>query len=423
MRPRRACSLCIELAAVLAVVALAAGCQGLQDAEAKLGVGSTSWWNPAKSAALRADLGSFVQEFGRLTADTADDISARTDHAQVMKACLLWKTRMIEQVQARVAERDRLVALLDTWALCRRQLIYLEGGPGSKLFGRYQPEAVAAARQALTLIERLASRYIPKDKIAPLQEQIERFARRHPIEGVFSARRPASLSFDTAVLNTVTSIIDIPLTPFTTVSSIEEGIGDLNVTAERLVGVAQDMPRQARWQTQVLLMALEQTPAVRAFVQSVQRLSEAPTALPGEVREQLDAFLRDIEKDPSCQSALRSIERISTLPTQTADQVDRILASVDRNPTAQSVVVSVAKVSTSAERLSRTAESLPEDLERTINNSAEVVQARAETLIDRASYRAAQLLLLGFALVVLLIVLLRLWRKRPAPIDDEPGPP
>ena len=411
--------LALKVTTLLALAWLAVGCGALRKAETQFAETKTPWWNPAKSSALRSDLDAFEREFERLVEDTSDEIAAEGATPRVLRACLLWKTRMIAQAQDKISDRDTLVALLDTWALCLRQEIYLQSGDGSSLFGPRRPQAVAAARQALALVEKLARKYIPGDKIAPLKKQIEQFAGNHPIEGVFSTSRPASLSLDSEVLNAVTSIVDIPLSPFTTVSTIEQGISDLNTTSGRLVGVMQDMPLQMRWQTQVLLMTLEQTPAVRTVVQSVQRISEAPMAVPKEVRAQLETFLESVDRNTSCQSALRSLDRLSTLPKQTGDQVERILATVDRNPTAQSVVRSVAKVSTSAEKLSQTAETLPASLESAIGRSADVVQQRGEALVDHASYRAAQLMILGFVLVALLIALTRPWRKRAAPRERE----
>jgi hypothetical protein len=165
-------------------------------------------------------------------------------------------------------------------------------------------------------------------------------------------------------------------------------------------------PEIARWQAELTLLDADTYPVIERTLQSVDALGAAAidlkvvaTNLPADIDAQRDAILRDIERQRV--ATLRDIERMrraafSDLTREREAVLSGIELQVDR------VLGSV--------RIER--EALSTQLPLVAERAADAVMPLTRDVIDHAFWRALQLLLVLFAVLLVSALALRWPRKR-----------
>lgn len=419
----------LTAAAALAMSA-PAGC-GPERPAGPAGVAGDMTAGPAEARRLAADLDAFLEAYESLVAGAAEAAGRLQTGRNARQAALLWKTRGISRMQDKIHQADPPVALLDAWIECTRTLLYLRDGDGAKLFGDRQGPAVAAAQQAVDLIERVAQQFVKRDRLESVRADVARYARERPLVGLFDESRPATVRADNKALDGLLGALTLPLAPFTVPGQIEKAttsFRDIDTTANRFVDTVGDLPQEVRWQAELLLLSAGEDESVKSALGSFDRLSRSSEAisktaagLPEETRKQGEALLASVDKNTTVKSVVEGANHVSTaaeelsrtaaaLPQDTRKEAEALLAALDKNATTQSALASLERISKATEEANKTAAALPDSMGRTLDRSSEAAAAQARDLIDHIAWRGLQLLAAAFGFAAGLILLSR-WRR------------
>lgn len=261
-----------------------------------------SWWpgqhDPQSytEQELVGDMAGFAARFASVVTASADEIADLTDSRRARRSTLVWKIRLIPLVQELAFDDDPREAYVLTLGLTKAMHDYLSVGDGRAIFGEHQPIAVKAAYELEAVALSIGPRFLDAEQMQRLDGQLEDLAQRFPIRGPdFSVETAQSaivaVESGSAGLGWVTGI---PLSPFRAL----EGVGatgvamlEINRTALEIAEIVDELPRQNRWQIELLLYDIEErdtvTAGLSAFEQmaaSADRVSLAIDRLPDDLR-------------------------------------------------------------------------------------------------------------------------------------------
>jgi len=160
----------------------------------------------------------------------------------VRRNALFWKLYAIPASYLATEHSDPLAMLVDLWALCVQQTAYFESGAGRDVFGREQTVAIRASRNLEGEIARLAAQLMKPDALALARKEITEWAAEHPLEDHFFARPSIVTMLAKAFPDHLQGI-------FQTLNTVQGELGDLK---GRLALHTDLLPRQARWQAELL---------------------------------------------------------------------------------------------------------------------------------------------------------------------------
>lgn len=377
---------------------------------------------------LHDDLAAYAASFNTIVAGVAEEIEDLTDSRRVRRSTLIWRLRMIPLAQDLAFGDDPQGAYVGSLGLTFAMRNYLTEGDGRELFGEHQPSAVEAARDVEGSARSIGPRFLDEAQMAALVESLEALAREHPIRGrdfnVENAQAAvAKIESGSAGLGWV---VGIPMSPFRAL----EGLGtagtamlEINRTADEFAQIVDELPRQNRWQVELLLYDLEErdtvTAGLAAFEQvaaSADRVSQAIARLPDDFRVALG------DSEGALAEASRTLETAQALMvpvSATVEEVGRIstlLAALQADGNGSEAApgrpFDIREYgSTAREATASVAElrGLLSDLEEVLASGrlAGVVKTVDQTedeiavLVGRVKIAGVQLLLLFFALLVL----------------------
>ncbi len=267
---------------------------------------------------LRIRVYEAADRFGGTLENAADAIRSNSSDAAVRRRALLWKADGIPALYAAAFRPDPLAGGLDLLVLLAQMELDFTEGAGKTAFGAEQPIAVAAIRQMRAAGEQIAALVAPSpEQLLRRREQVETFARAHPIEGNFSGRA-------TAVGELARFFDQEDLGALAVVGQAGDTLEDLTL---RLGSYSTLLPKQIRWQGELfageiagresLRSTLDDLEAVgRAARRAEAVLSDVPGtvgAATGPIGELLDAqrseLLAAIEQQREALSAFLTSER------------------------------------------------------------------------------------------------------------------
>ena len=217
------------------------------------------------AAVLRAQVNDLADRLAGRIEETADRILAATREPAVRRRALAFKADGVPAVFTAAYRADPLTAAVDVWVLAFQIVQYVEDGAGRESFGAEQPLARTAARGMLAdadaVIQQIAAR--PEDFVRARRRR-EDWANQHPIEHALSSR--ASVVVLGAQLRSEER------DAFVSVGEVSDTIENVS---ERLNTYASQLPRQARWQAQLLAMDLAEDREVQDVMGDVHAVGAA----------------------------------------------------------------------------------------------------------------------------------------------------
>ena len=197
------------------------------------------------AADLRARVNDLADRLASGLERPADRISTETRELLVRRRALAFKVDVIPAVYTAAYRADPLVAAMDTWGLTFQIREYLETGAGRDAFGAQQP--LARRRPATSLPSRRV-----RPEMATSQKTFETarakmgsWVASHPIEHAFSAR--------SSIAPVLAQWRSEDRDAFVAVGEMTDTVQNLS---ERLNTYAAQMPRQVRWQAELLVPEL-----------------------------------------------------------------------------------------------------------------------------------------------------------------------
>ncbi len=290
---------------------------------------------------LQSELTHFNDFFQTTVRQGADEIEQSNATRQQRKAALLWKTKMADECRSTAFEDSPAAGLVDTWTLCVRMLNYFESGDGKDLFGPAQPIAIDAARKCERRIAEIASSVVPSAKLPAMRADIDQYARQAPITGVFTKQAAAPISSDAAGAKVLDFLVGIPLAPIRAVGSIQQSgqsLSDIKNTAERFTDVVEDLPASTRWQLQLLGISLEESPRfgdvmsdLKTFTKSTERLVGVADEMPTKIRKQGEELLNAIDaRQPALRATLAEARATTAALNESLRHADEVASKIER---------------------------------------------------------------------------------------------
>lgn len=195
------------------------------------------------AAELRAMVNDLADRLvGRLEL-TSDRIRTETQDPAVRRLALGFKVEAIPAVYAAAYHADPLTGAIDLWGLAFQLSTYVDDGAGAKAFGQEQALARAASRGLLADTDAVLQRVaVGPQAFAKARGNVERWAREHPIEYRLSSRA--------SVAQHMVELRDENRDAFVAVGAVSDTMENLS---ERLNTFAAQLPKQARWQAEILI--------------------------------------------------------------------------------------------------------------------------------------------------------------------------
>ena len=257
---------------IAALLICAAGCLP----KAKPATVTTPAGQELNARELRVRLYELTTQLGGILETAADRIAEETEDRQVRRNALVFKATAIPTLQRSAFHSDSFLSAAEVWLLSVQLRHWISDGEGREQFGDQQWIAVEAAERMQRQVEAFVES-AGGNTDGEAGRQIEKFARQHPIEGAIGAR-------GTAITPLVRYMRKGKMSAFASVGSMVDSIDDLS---DRLAIYGELLPKQARWQAEILLQeqGFDQI-EVDAVLADLERI--------GNSAEQLQTFLDEI---------------------------------------------------------------------------------------------------------------------------------
>lgn len=266
---------------------------------------------------LRGELDAYATRFGGLVASASEEIAHSSTSSTIDRRAVLWQMRLIPAVREAAFLPDPRQGYVRALTIAVMMDRYFSAGDGKALFGEYQPIAVKTARMLAEDAVAIGARFLAPAELEKVRKDVELLAERFPIQGTnFSLVRAQQAAEAVPQSSALTSVITLPLAPFRALQGVDAGaaaIRDFNRTAERFSSVVATLPEELRGQMQLLLFEAEELRAVRQGIvalelaaASADRASLAFDRLPDELRSilarEIPALLRE-SQGPAAEAA------------------------------------------------------------------------------------------------------------------------
>jgi hypothetical protein len=193
------------------------------------------------AAVLRVGVNDLVDRFAGRIEQSADRIVEEADTAAVRQRALALKANAIPMVYTAGYRADPLSAAIDVWVLAFQFREYVESAAGHAAFGPQQRVLHDTAGEQLADVDAVMRTIaIKPEHFDRARPQVEQWATGHPIAQAFAGR-----SSGASLLTSLKSEQDV----FLVVGSLSDTLENVS---ERLNTYAAQLPKQARWQAELL---------------------------------------------------------------------------------------------------------------------------------------------------------------------------
>lgn len=273
------------------------------------------------AAELQLNLDDLASVFTGVIEQTADQVIKVSTINSVKQHALLWKINGIPTAYRALFHHDPAMAILDTWAFSMQMVNYFEHGEGKMDFGQWNQIALNSSLSLKKKLEQLIDTGLPDGNVDTLEGNYKSWVLEHPIARDFIYR-------DTVVPELGSFIGDQELGTLQTVGSMAIGMEEM---ADQIAVYMNLLPKQARWQTELILLETfkDQDPkaALSTIVEladSLNQISPVVAQFPELIAQERKAFFETLQTER--ETILQSIneQRIATL-SEIDSSSDRIL--------------------------------------------------------------------------------------------------
>ena len=366
------------LPAVLLMVLLLPGCKTAP--EQKTEFEAKVMTDEATLASLRYEVIDFSDEFARRTEFAADQIESRTKDAEIRRRALNWKMHAIPKAFLCLDHPSPVAGLLDLWTLAVQTDHYYRKGAGGDAFGELQPIALDATRRLERSIEEVMRELSRPESFEIAQGHITDFAAKHPFESDLFSSPSVTRALPERFVPTSADV-------FSSISSLETEVRQLQA---KMGLYMEHLPRQARWQAEMLATDLVDQQFSPHLTNVLDRLTEERTAVMEDVdRQRLETL--DVvrgEREAVVQAVREEMEQLERefqrVVTDTLTEVD---AMVDRQR--------LATLRAIDQQRHQTLQMISADLERTSNAAVDRAYSKVWLVIGVVWVGLAALLVLA----------------------------
>jgi hypothetical protein len=331
----------------------------------------------------------------------ADKIISESRSPVTRRQALVWKAEAIPVMQTTLLNTDPVAAVFDTWVFLFQMKAYMERPAVQQAFGESHSVVADTLKNMDAEMERLVLAAAPSADIADMRQKAKAWAEAHPVQESLAGRQSA----DPLMIRRVGQD---DLGTRASIKRVGESLGDF---AARLNSYNTYVPRQARWQAEILLSDLSLDPQVQAAMSNIAVLSsslekasgsmEHMPELMGQVRQ---AVVGDVDSQRLAVQAFLQQERLEALAevneqriaTLAAMRSERLAATGDLRGERQIVL----------DAIRNDQREFTSNLNVVTENAIKDIDARGRSLIDHFFIRALELVLITLALCSLVAWLL-----------------
>ena len=399
----------------LIVIAFAAflGCQTIRSSNGLLEQQTINAGVSSKH--LRIILDDLVLQFSSEVEQAADQIIAANESSRTHKNALLWKTNGIASGFQASSRRDALGSYFDLWILNKQSLALFRHPADPPLFGESQTVAIAACERIESSMTDVLN-MIGDD--LPIKEDFARnFASDFPIDNLYFNRASITAHY--------TQYID----------QIEVGqrellevVGDLDDQLDQLQRLssmyAEFLPKQARWNGELMVLETLQSTAVTAPLQDmslaangVARIADTTQSLPQLVERE-----RNLLHDAISEERELTLFAIDRMRMETVGQMqrERIAVMTDLGGERNAVLQAIQQERIAATKdMAHFGSQALEQLDRSFDAKIITAADQGRELIDHAFTRFVQALVVLLPLSLLLFYVLRRRKADSEDVIDE----
>lgn len=358
------------------------------------------------SSHLQSIMDDLVLQYASRVELAADRIMAETDSPQVRRNALLWKSNGIGACFQGATRRDPLAAFLNIWILNKQTLQLFQE---EELFGSSRELAI---RTCIDLEDSFSQVLDQIGKEFPIGESFAtRFAADYPVRNLYFDRASISEHYTEYIekitvrgrdLQQIMSELDSQIDQFQKMSAM----------------YAEFLPKQARWQAELLMLDATGGSGFRIAINSVKsatRSLESVTRTAAQVASRIDtvpdlvAREREILRRTMAEereAAFRSLDELQDRTMlQLANERIAVLDQLEKEREAILDRFEQERIATTAD-LARFGQRLFGQVDTAADRKIETIAARSLTMADHVLWRMTGLGLLGFS------ILLVCWRFR-----------
>ena len=362
------------------------GCQTLQSSDGLLEQESPN--AKVSSRQLRIVLDDLVLQYSSQVELAADQIISENKDPRVCKNALMWKMNGIASCFQAASRRDPLGAYFDIWILNKQSLGLFDSSNESPLFGDSQQIAISATKQIeITMAEVLD---LIGDDLPVNEAFANNFAKEHPINDLYFKRASITANY--------TKYIDSIKVKGPELLGV---VGDIDQQLDQLQRLssmyAEFLPKQARWNGELMIMETLQSNAVIASLQNmslaangVATIAATTQAMPSLIERERN-FLNDAITD----ERIATIESLEKMRSETLNsfQQERIAVMEQIESERDTVLKAVQEQRIAATKdLSQLGADSFVKVDQVLDAKIDDIAKHSSDLIDHGFWRLLQLL-------------------------------
>ena len=380
---------CLSLGLMLALVGCAAGTSRKSSSiKATKSVESSALELSARNQSLLAVYSSEIEAAADKIMESSSGVTRRQ--------ALVWKAEAIPVLQRSLLNTDPLAASIDAWAFILQMRAYFEQPAMKQRLGEFQPIVGETLNKMEAQMEQLLQQAAPSADIAAVKQKVASWAEAHPIDASLSGRQSADVEL---IRRTEQS----DLGAAASVKALAESIGDITA---RLDSYNTYLPKQARWQAELLLSDAAADPEMRTAMTNLETVSRALEKtsnsvehMPELVGQTRAAVLADVEGQRLAIQTFIRQERLETLDALKHERIatvadmrkERLAATEDLRGERQIVL----------DALHAEEAVVMKDLDAARAKALDDFDSRSRGMIDHFFVRALELVLLTLVLCCL----------------------
>ncbi len=346
----------------------------------------------------------------------ADRIILESHSSEARRQALMWKAEAIPVLQTTLLNTDPVAAVVDTWAFLFQIKAYMERPAVKQGFGEFYFVVAETLKNMDAEMERLIQVAAPSANVADLRQRLGAWAEAHPIQAGLTGRQSADPDM-------IRKVGESDLGTTASLKALGEGVGDLTA---RLDSYNVYLPKQARWQGELLLMDIARDPQVDAVMSNVVVLSNALAKtssgmerMPETMGQAREAIRADVDGERLAAQAFLHEERLQTLDAVRQERIATIAALHNERLAATADLHGERKAVLDALYIQEAA--VMNDVNAQSEKTLKDLDSRGRGLIDHFFLRALELVLLILVLcsLVLWILLRRSMPRRATPAPKE----
>jgi hypothetical protein len=344
----------------------------------------------------------------------ADKVILESSSPEARRQALVWKAEAIPVMQTSLLNTDPVAALLDTWAFIFQMTSYVQRPALKRTLGESYPVVVVTLKKMDAEMERVVLLGAPTANVPDLRQRVSAWADAHPVQASLTGRQSADA-------DVIRKAEQSDLGTMASIKALGESLGDLTA---RLDSYNAYLPKQARWQAELLLSDVTRDPQVSAALSNfvvlsntAMKVSSSMDRMPELVGEARGAVKADIEGQRLSAQAFLREERLQTLIALQQQRIATIAAIHDERVDATTDLRRERQAVLDALRDDQVA--AMNDIKAMSEKEIENVDARGRGLIDHFFVRALELMFLTLVLGSLVAWTLLRWFATKPPDRGE----